>query len=466
MSLDADPFGLVGGTLDGKYDVERVVAEGGFGVVYRATHCGLRRPVAIKVLKTPSGLDPALRGPFLEKFAQEARLIADLDHPAIVRVIDFGVGPMPVGEVAPWMVLEWLDGTTLEDDMEARRSARGRSPAEALALLRPVLEALAVAHEAGIAHRDLKPANLMVVRNRRGEPALRVLDFGIAKVMGDEEHAGASGHTATQSRLQACSPPYAAPEQVSGTRTGPWTDVHALGLILTELLTDAPPYPGSDLTETYAAILSPTRPTPARVGVDVGPWEAVLCRAVAFRPTERFQSAGALLAALESSVPERRSAVALDESITTPRSRAPAESRTTLRPAEVRSQLSPRRSPRRAPIVVVAVLAILGSSMALVGYATKGAPAQGIASPSAVRAPVATPVEHPPALRDTPAPVTVVPPANTPNDAGAPRPLARRVRAGGAAPRGAVVSQPSSARAPTPAPALAPSTAARFIPAE
>ncbi len=186
MTAPADFFGLVGVTLDGKYDVERVVAEGGFGVVYRATHCGLRRPVAIKVLRTPAHLDAAPRAPFLEKFAPEARLIADLDHPAIVRVLDFGVGPVPNGEVAPWMVLEWLDGTPLEDDLEARRGAGGRSPAEALALLRPALEALAVAHEAGVAHRDLKPANLMRARGRRGESVLRVLDFGIAKVMRDD----------------------------------------------------------------------------------------------------------------------------------------------------------------------------------------------------------------------------------------------------------------------------------------
>ena len=457
-----DVFGLVGGTLDGKYDVERVVAEGGFGVVYRATHCGLRRPVAIKVLKVPENLDVALRGVFAETFAQEARLIAGLDHPAAVRVLDFGVGAMPSGAAVPWMALEWIEGTSLESALDARRGAGGRSPAEALALLRPVLEAITLAHEAGIAHRDLKPANLMVVPSRRGGAELRVLDFGIAKTMGDEEHVSVSGRTATHSRLQACSPPYAAPEQVSGTRTGPWTDVHALGLILTELLTDAPPYPGDDLTELYAAALSPTRPTPARVGVDVGAWEAVLVRAVAMRPAERFQHAGALLAALDAEVPERAPSAVTDESITTPRAGAAVKARTTLRPAEVQSQPSPRRSRGRGVLIAVGGLALL-SALALAvtrGGGGRSAPrtiASVVAKPPSTATDVAVARREP-----TPAAPTVVVAAA---DAGSPQPQVRRSRATGTASRRAVLARNPPAQAPAPATPAA-QVPPRFIPAE
>ncbi|MBK6531594.1 MAG: serine/threonine protein kinase [Deltaproteobacteria bacterium] len=277
-----DPFRLVGERLDGKYEIRAVVAEGGFGVVYRADHRTLRKPVAVKVLKVPADLAGATRKQFLQKFEQEAQTIARLDHPAIVRVLDFGASPMPEGEAAPWMVLEWIEGITLEADLDARRGGAGRTPLECLELMRPVMEALAYAHGEGIAHRDLKPGNLMLTTVRRTESLLRVLDFGIAKVMTPEE-SGGSGATATQTKLQAFSPQYAAPEQISATRTGPWTDVHALGLIITELLTGVAPYGAADTAELYAAVLSPQRPTPARVGIDVGCWEAVLSRAVAFR---------------------------------------------------------------------------------------------------------------------------------------------------------------------------------------
>jgi serine/threonine protein kinase len=138
----------------------------------------------------------------------------------------------------------------------------------------------------------------MLVRARRGEPGLRVLDFGIAKVMETGEEAG-SGQTATRTELSSYSLGYAAPEQVSQARTGPWTDVHALALIAVELLTGRRAYRSTDPVAIYADVLDRERPTPGRVGVDVGPWETVLARALALRPMERYPDADDLLAALE-----------------------------------------------------------------------------------------------------------------------------------------------------------------------
>ncbi len=296
-----DPFGLVGARLEGKYDIQSVVAEGGFGVVYRAVHRTLHKPIAVKVLKVPEGLSEALRKEFLDKFAQEARTIAQLEHPAIVRVIDFGASPMPAGEAAPWMVLEWLQGATLEEDFERRRG-HGRSPAEVLAMLQPIFEALAYAHDEGIAHRDIKPGNIMLVANRRGEVSARLLDFGIAKSMAQGERAS-GGMTATRSALPAFSPMYAAPEQLAGSRTGPWTDVHAMALVLSEALVGSPVYPQDDNTALYAAVLSPVRPTPGRFEVQVGAWEAVLQRALSMRPDHRYGHMRDFLVALEAEVP-------------------------------------------------------------------------------------------------------------------------------------------------------------------
>jgi serine/threonine protein kinase len=281
-----DPFGLVGVRLEGKYDIQSVVAEGGFGVVYRAMHRTLHKTIAVKVLKVPESLSDAHRKEFLDKFAQEARTIAQFEHPAIVRVIDFGASPMPRGEAAPWMVMEWLQGSTLEEDFERRRG-HGRSPAEVLAVLRPIFEALAYAHDEGIAHRDIKPGNIMLVANRRGEVSARLLDFGIAKFMSQGERAS-GGMTATRSGLPAFSPMYAAPEQLAGSRTGPWTDVHAMALVVSEALVGAPVYPQDDNTALYAAVLSPVRPTPGAFGFDVGAWEGVLQRALSVRPDHRY----------------------------------------------------------------------------------------------------------------------------------------------------------------------------------
>ncbi|HLK93099.1 MAG TPA: serine/threonine-protein kinase [Polyangia bacterium] len=299
-SPDADRFGLCGRTLAERYAVERRIAEGGFAVVYRATQLALERPVALKVLKTPDGLDDAARARFHDRFAAEAKTIARLKHPYIVAVHDFGVAEMPSGEEAPWMALEWLDGETLESDLERRRGRGGRAPAEALALLRPVVEALAYAHRYGVVHRDIKPANLMTVTSERG-PLLRMLDFGIAKLIpagGDPEGTGA-GHT---SGAPGFSPHYAAPEQVTFSRTGPFTDVHALGLVLTEVLTDQPPYtegPDDGDQHLFEQVMSTARPTPRRRGKSVGRLEKIVEKAVALSPRRRWPDAGALLAALD-----------------------------------------------------------------------------------------------------------------------------------------------------------------------
>ncbi|MDB4929015.1 MAG: protein kinase, partial [Myxococcaceae bacterium] len=300
-----DPFGLVGARLDSRYEVTGMVAQGGFGVVYRAQHRELRKPVAIKVLKTPGDLTPKQHNEFLKRFAEEARTVAQLDHPHIVRVLDFGTSIMPSGVKAPWMALEWLEGVTLEADFNSRieSGSTGRTPAETMALMYPVIEAVGIAHEEGIVHRDIKPGNLMIVTGRRGDARLKLLDFGIAKVMAPEERRAAD-RAQTLTQVQAFSPDYAAPEQVSGMRTGPWTDVHALALLMSEMLTAMVPFEGNDAMEMCSNVLSPRRPTPGRRGgVDVGPWEEVFARALSLKPSDRYNNAGELLTALMNNLP-------------------------------------------------------------------------------------------------------------------------------------------------------------------
>jgi serine/threonine protein kinase len=210
--------------------VDLFVAEGGFGRVYRGHHLTLDRAVAIKLLKVPEEYSEGMRAIFVERFAQEARIIASLDHPAVVRALDFGVTRDAQGRETPYMILDWIDGQTLHRAIGARRdTGRPFDRDETLQLLTPVLEALALAHGRGIAHRDITPGNLMLVETPAG-PALRLLDFGIAKVVDDtrpsQPEARDESHTHTA--LLAFSPRWAAPEQAArgaparGPTCTPW----------------------------------------------------------------------------------------------------------------------------------------------------------------------------------------------------------------------------------------------------
>ena len=395
-----DGFGLTGQRLDGKYEIESVVAQGGFAVVYRATHLTLRKSVAVKVLRVPPELEGSARVAFLEKFALEAQTIAALDHPAIVKVLDFGTSPMPVGETAPWMVLEWIQGVPLDVDLEGRRGNGGRTPAECLTILRPVFEALAYAHDEGIAHRDVKPGNLMLVTSKRGDRTARVLDFGIAKTMNGET-APASGLTATHNHGRTFSLLYASPEQIAGTRTGPWTDVYALGLVLAEMLTDTVPYRGDDVQDVYIDALSPVRPTPAKHGFDAGAWEAVLARAVALKPAERFASAREFLAALDAVVPARVSVAPVSE-------RPSGDTLSSLQaPRGVTSAPQPPVRGARRRAVGYALLGALGMLVSVASYR--------VFSPQTPQAPVVVRVEA--QLPEVPVDAAAVAPVI---DAGAP----------------------------------------------
>lgn len=298
-----DPFGLAGTLLEGQYRADAVVGQGGFGVVYRGRHLSLDQPIAIKVLKGLDGGDPTINTLILEKFRAEARLLYTLSQSSlhIVRALDFGATTMPSGVWAPFMILEWLEGQSLADDLADRRrhGMRGRSVAEALAILEPVADGLAAAHHRHVAHRDIKPANIFLLRGdahgRKG-PQVKVLDFGIAKIMKEGEAAGTKGTFASFTWL------YAAPEQLDprlGT-TGLATDVYGFGLLVTELLTDRAPIEDRDVVSILKTATNPNRrPTPRNRGANVpDEIEAVCLRALAVDPKRRFATISEMWAAL------------------------------------------------------------------------------------------------------------------------------------------------------------------------
>lgn len=292
-----DPWRLIGTTLDGRYRVDEIVAEGGTGRIYRARDLDGDRAVALKVLKPPVGSAAHQAFSITDEFLREREVLARVEHPAIVRSHGQGELDLPTGRRTVYLALEWVDGEPLDRWLQGRGAMKA---GEAVALLRPVFEALAAAHRAGVAHRDLKPANIMV-ETRDGSPRLRLLDFGIAKLMQPDEALGE--HTSlTLSQNPSFSPAYAAPEQASGAKTGPWTDVHAVALVLTELLVGHRPYRGVSLADVLREVVGPERPTPAHHGVDVGALEPVLACALAQRPQSRYANAGELWDAIAAAV--------------------------------------------------------------------------------------------------------------------------------------------------------------------
>jgi serine/threonine-protein kinase len=208
------------------------------------------------------------------------------------------------------MILEWLEGVSLADDLSERRRRRmpGRSLDEALTLLEPAAEGLGVAHQRRVAHRDIKPANFFLLKGGSG-PRVKVLDFGIAKIIRDGDGPG------TRSPFTSFTWLYAAPEQLDPRlgASGLATDVYAFALLLTELLTDRPPTAERDVVALLKAATDPTvRPTPRHRGASVPDAFEVACRrALAVDPRARF-----------ASIPELWSALVAGRRASTPASRA------------------------------------------------------------------------------------------------------------------------------------------------
>ncbi|MEJ7727886.1 MAG: bifunctional serine/threonine-protein kinase/formylglycine-generating enzyme family protein [Polyangiaceae bacterium] len=306
-----DPLGLVGTLIAEKYRVLRPVGEGGFSVVYLAEHTIWKQPVAIKCFKVLANAPVEERDQLLDGFIQEGKLMTALSSrsAAIVQARDVGTFTTPDGSWVPYMVLEWLDGKALDWVLheETQAGMPPRSLYETMALLEPAAVALDIVHAHNVAHRDIKPANIFIVGPPRDPSAyVKVLDFGIAKVMADHaQMAAALSHTGKQ--LTAFTPNYGAPEQFSRSHgaTGPWTDVFAMACILLEVLRGgAPALMGVDYMQLAVASRDPMhRPTPRALGLQVpAPVEAVFARALAVNPGDRYANMGQFWAALHAAV--------------------------------------------------------------------------------------------------------------------------------------------------------------------
>ena len=271
----ADPFGLVGQVLDGQFRVDKLVGEGGFSAVYRGHHQGLNEPIAIKSLKLPSSLGTSLVDTFVQRFRDESRILYRLSQGNlhIVRSIAAGTTQAPLtGALVPYMVLEWLEGRSVQNDFTVRRTLgqTGRALDVVLKLFESAADGLGYAHAQGVAHRDLNPGNLFLAQTQHGLK-MKVLDFGVAKLMHDGAlDMGPRSHTVGQIKIFA--PAYGAPEQFDdriGT-VGTFSDVYAFALILIEALRDKSVNEGTHLGEFARSACDPDkRPTPRAFGIEV-----------------------------------------------------------------------------------------------------------------------------------------------------------------------------------------------------
>jgi serine/threonine-protein kinase len=271
----------------GKYRVERLVGEGGMGVVVAARHVQLDTVVALKLLPESSTADPVL----VERFLREARSAAKLRSDHVAKVLDYGT----LESGAPFMVMEYLEGATLADVL----ASHGRlEPATACDYVLQACEAVAEAHSLGIVHRDLKPENLYLTKRVGGADFVKVIDFGVSKTT-------AIAGSLTTTKTVVGSPMYMAPEQMRSSRVAdPRSDVWALGVVLYELLTERCPFEGESLPELCLKISrEPYRPlAELRPGL---PPEllAIVDRCLQKDPAHRYANAAELAEALEPLAP-------------------------------------------------------------------------------------------------------------------------------------------------------------------
>ena len=369
-----------GQILAGKFRIERVLGQGGMGVVVAATHLQLDQRVALKFL-----LPEALSNPeAVERFAREARAAVRIKSEHVARVSD--VGTLESG--SPYMVMEYLEGQDLAGWV---RASGAMAVTDAIEFLLQACEAIGEAHALGIVHRDLKPANLFVTRRADGSPCIKVLDFGISKLT--VPGGGADlGMTKTSSVMG--SPLYMSPEQMSSTRNVDMrTDIWALGVILYETLTGHVPFEAETMPQLCGMILQdPPRPLrDLRPDVPEGV-SAVILRCLEKQRDRRFANVGELAAALAplGSPSARRSAERISRVLSAagiPSSRDAGVAATSSASGESTNTNWGASEPvkkSRAPLLLGALAALLlvgGGGGAALALLRKPAPVEPAAEP-------------------------------------------------------------------------------------
>ena len=251
-----------GARIDDRYEILDALGSGGMGHVYRARRLRLGDEVAIKVMQATPDAPPESR----DRFLRESRACAQLRHPNIVGLLDFGFDTAN----QPYMVMELLSGPSLREEIDLEAPM---APERVAAILAPVASALQLAHDRGITHRDLKPANIVAHRYESGERVYKVIDFGLAAMKATSDQTRLTDPAFFLGTLA-----YAAPEQMRGEEVTPAADVYALGVIAYEMLTGARPHDANNQATliTQALTQSPMSPGAKRGGLPPAVDDAVM----------------------------------------------------------------------------------------------------------------------------------------------------------------------------------------------
>ncbi|MBN1652644.1 MAG: protein kinase [Deltaproteobacteria bacterium] len=281
-TMPNDP--LIGKVVDGRYQIESVLGEGGMGIVYRSVHTTLGKHLAIKVLRAEVSKNEEI----LARFKQEAQSASAIGNQHIIDISDFGVLP----DGSTYFVMEFLSGVNLTEALQGGRFPTART----IKIAKQLCNALGAAHEIGVVHRDMKPDNVQLISRGEEKDFVKVLDFGIAKV-------GGSNSKLTQAGQVFGTPHYMSPEQCAGTTVDQRTDIYALGVILYEMATGQVPFDADNLMGILTKHLyeNPVPPREFEPPIDVPPaLEAVIMKALAKKPENRYQSMAEMAADLDA----------------------------------------------------------------------------------------------------------------------------------------------------------------------
>jgi len=274
---------LIGTVLDGRYSIEKVLGEGGMGLVYKATHTTLGKTLAVKVLRPEVSKNEEI----VARFRQEAQSASAIGNQHIIDISDFG--SLPDGST--YFVMEFLTGKSLTDAMK-----EGFDTKRTINVAKQLCNALGSAHEIGVVHRDMKPDNVQLIERGGSRDFVKVLDFGIAKV-------GGAGSKLTQAGQVFGTPHYMSPEQCAGTNVDHRTDIYALGVILYEMACGFVPFDADNLMGILTKHLyeEPIRPSDLPPPTNVPPaLEAVIMKCLAKKVDQRYQTMADVLADLDA----------------------------------------------------------------------------------------------------------------------------------------------------------------------
>ena len=272
---------LIGKTISNRYVIEEMLGQGGMSAVYKGNDPNLKRVVAIKVIHSHLSGNPD----FVQRFEEEAAAVAQLRHPGIIQVYDFNRD-----DDLYYMILEFVPGETIQDHLKRLNdSGRKLSPTKAAEYMAGICDAVDYAHQRGMIHRDIKPANLMLTIT--GQVIL--MDFGIAKIVGGTRHTATGAVVGTAM--------YMSPEQIKGEQPDRRTDIYSLGVTLFEMVSGRPPFEAESAMTLMMMHINDPVPDPKKLNPDVpDALVAVIQKALAKDPNNRYQSAAQMAAALRN----------------------------------------------------------------------------------------------------------------------------------------------------------------------